>query len=73
LDLSRPGYQAVRSQAASNDTSFKEYSSTGPINQSSLDEFKSLYEEQATRVKVADAFSGDPLSPEALGLSAPRE
>jgi len=70
LDLSRPGYVSVRSQAISNDGDFKNYSSTGSINQLTITEFKTLYVSQAQRTKSVDAFGGDPLSPGALGLTA---
>ena len=70
LDLSRPGYVSVRSQAITNDGDFKNYTSTGPINQSTIDEFKTLYASQAQKTKAVDAFGGDPLSPDALGISA---
>lgn len=69
LDLSRPGYVSVRSQAISDDGDFKNYSSTGTIDQSSITEFKTLYASQAQKTKAVDAFGGDPLSPDALGIS----
>lgn len=71
LDLSRPGYKEVRAQAITNDSDFKNYSSTGPINQETINEFKSLFEQQAKKTKAVDAFGSDPLSPDALGISAP--
>jgi len=70
LDLSRPGYRSVSSQAINNDSEFKNYSSTGPINNDSIAEFKALYEKQAASAKAVDAFSGDPLSPDTLEISA---
>ena len=70
LDLSRPGYVSVRSQAISDDGDFKNYSSTGTIDQSSITEFKTLYSTQAQKTKSVEAFGGDPLSPTALGLIA---
>jgi len=73
LDLSRPGYVSVRSQAKTDSTDFQNYSSTGKIEKSDINEFKTLYDKQAQRVKVVDAFGGDPLSPEALNISAPTE
>ena len=69
LDLSRPGYQSVRSQAVTNDSDFKNYSSSGSINQTTISEFMDLYAGQATKAKAVDAFGGDPLSPDALGLT----
>lgn len=69
LDLSRPGYRGVSSQVNRDDSSFKNYSSIGPVNQESINEFKNLFNTQATSIQSADAFSGDPLSPEALGIN----
>jgi len=69
LDLSRPGYISVRSQAMIDNSDFGDYSSTGSINQSAITEFKSLYKKQAQKTKAVDAFGGDPLSAKALGLN----
>jgi len=68
LDLSRPGYVDVRSQVVVNEGDFQSYSSTGAINKDSINDFKSLYDKQAQKVKAADAFGGDPLSSDALGI-----
>jgi len=73
LDLSRPGYKEVRAQAITNDSDFKNYSSTGPINQDTISEFKTLFAQQAEKTKSVDAFGGDPLNPDALGISVPSE
>ena len=70
LDLSRPGYKDVRSQVAINEGDFQNYSSEGPIDKDIINDFKILYEKQAKKVKSVDAFGGDPLSPESLGMSA---
>lgn len=69
LDLSRPGYSAVTSQAVKNDNDFGNYPNSGDINKESLDEFRTLYDKQATKAKAVDAFKGDPLDPAALELS----
>lgn len=66
LDLSRPGYVSVRSQATNSDSSFQAYSSTGSISQKIIDEFQEIFSERATKAKAVDAFSSDPLSPESL-------
>ena len=68
LDLSRPGYQDVRSQATTTDSDLQNYSSVGSINQTTINEFKSIYAGQAQKVNAVDAFGGDPLSPDALDL-----
>lgn len=69
LDLSRPGYKSVRSQATTNQDDFQYYPSSGTINKGVTSEFKSLYDKQAKKVEVVDAFGGDPLSPDTLGIS----
>jgi len=71
LDLSRPGYVSIRSQATANDDDFQVYSSTGAIGKDVIAEFKALYDSQAQKIKIVDAFGGDPLSPDALGINAP--
>lgn len=69
LDLSRPGYQAVSDQV-SRDDSIDEYSASGDVTLSTIDEFLTLYDEQATKAKAVDAFNGDPLNPELLEFSS---
>lgn len=68
LDLSRPGYKSVRSQAIASDGGLQTYSAVGTISQSSITEFKSLFTKQVDKVKTVDAFGGDPLSPDSLGI-----
>lgn len=68
LDLSRPGYKDVRAQVINNDN-FQNYSSSGPINQTTISEFSVLYAEQSKKTESVDAFGGDPLSPDALGIN----
>lgn len=70
LDLSRPGYVSVRSQAGSTSSSYKDYPSSGVINQSVIDEFEAIFKAQSSKITSANVFSGDPLSPEALGIGA---
>lgn len=71
LDLSRPGYVSVRAQSITNDNDFQSFSSTGSIDKKSINEFKKLYDKQAEKVKTFDAFGGDPLSTDSLGISVP--
>ena len=73
LDLSRPGYVSVRSQAVTNDADFQNYSTTGEINQSTISEFQLLFIKQASKAKSIDAFGGDPLSPDSLGIGTVTE
>ena len=70
LDLSRPGYKSVRSQAGKDDGDFQTFSSSGLISKEIISSFKATYDKQAKKIKAVDAFVGDPLSPDALGISA---
>lgn len=69
LDLSRPGYQAVRKQA-SETVDITSYPSTGPLDKDALDAFRNLYNEQVKKVTSVDSFGGDVMSDTALGLDA---
>ncbi len=71
LDLSRPGYRSVSSKAINTDSDFQNYASSGQIDKASLDAFDALYKKQAIQAKAVDAFSGDPLNPDVLQISAP--
>jgi hypothetical protein len=68
LDLSRPGYQDVRSQSTYGSNHIPTYPSVGALNQNAIDEFKALFDEQTMEIQSVDAFGGDPLDPRALGL-----
>lgn len=65
LDLSRPGYQAVSDKVEKTDA-IDDYSASGPINKTTVEEFTKLYDAQAAKAKAVDAFNGDPLNPEVL-------
>lgn len=71
LDLSRPGYQAVSSQAISSDNDLQTYPNSGPINEKSTSDFRILYEKQAQKATAVDAYAGDPLNPVSLEISEP--
>ncbi len=68
LDLSRPGYSSVAKQVTDDENTFTVYSSTGPVNSQSINQFQQLYSQQAKNAEGVDAFGGDPLSNGALGL-----
>lgn len=70
LDLSRPGYQSVSDQV-DRDDNIDEYSAFGPVNKATVEEFITLYDEQAKKAKAVDAFNGDPLNPEVLEFGNP--
>lgn len=71
LDLSRPGYVDIRDKTIDSSSEFKNYSTTGSIDQSAIDEFKDLYDEQADKIKLAAAFKSDPLNPDSFGINLP--
>lgn len=68
LDLSRPGFEGVSEIIDQNAGSYQEFPSSGQIDQESLGEFDRLYQEQLSVMNSAQAFEGDPLSPESLGI-----
>lgn len=65
LDLSRPGYRSVSSQIESTDD-IDGFSSSGPVNKDTIQNFITSYDKQAAKAKAVDAFNGDPLNPEVL-------
>ena len=67
LDLSRPGYQDVRSQVI-RDRDVSSFSPTGPLNSAVLDEFNRKYDDALDQVNGINAFRPDALSDDALSL-----
>lgn len=67
LDLSRPGYQAVRDQAK-RDTTSKSFPASGTLDKESLDLFSELYGEQASKVTSSESFDASALSEDSLQL-----
>lgn len=70
LDLSRPGYQSVREQAAKNET-FTGFASSGVLDKASLEEFERLYSERTKQVVGVESFGGNGMSDESLSIDAP--
>lgn len=70
LDLSRPGYIDIRDKTIDSSSEFKNYATSGTLDQASINEFKTLYDEQADKIKLAAAFKGDPLNPDSLGINS---
>lgn len=68
LDLSRPEYKSVRSQIEPAAKSSGGFDAQGEITAEALEEFLVLYKEEAGRAIEADAFAGDVLSDNQLGL-----
>lgn len=70
LDLSRPGYQSVSDKVDRNDP-VSDYSAFGPVNKDTVNDFTTIYDQQAKKAKAVDAFNGDPLNPDVLEFSDP--
>jgi hypothetical protein len=68
LDLSRPGYSDIRDQVDKSD-GFQDYPSIGPVSASVVTDFKLLFSEKVKKIESVDTFGGDPLSPNALGVT----
>lgn len=68
LDLSRPGYKSVQDKVKREPIS-DSYPATGPMSLSEIEKFKKLYSAEVDRANKNDAFSGDPLNPEGLGIN----
>lgn len=66
LDLSRPGLEVVSDQVVNESQNIGDYSATGPVNTTTIEEFKKLFDEQAESASAIDAFAGDPLNPQIL-------
>lgn len=66
LDLSRPGYKEVRSEVVIEDSNLSTFSATGLIDQTVIDNFRTLYAQQVQKAKAIDAFGSDPLDPNVL-------
>lgn len=68
VDLSRPGYSGVRDQAKEDNQDTKSFSSSGPIDKTSLEEFEKLYAEASKNATSVKAFDSNVLSDEALHI-----
>lgn len=73
LDLSRPGYRSISKDIISDDNSFVVFPSSGAVTGSTIDDFEKLFNNKAKDVNTIDAYGGDPLSSDALQISAPIE
>lgn len=71
LDLSRPGFIKISSQVNDQTKDSQAFSSSGDISSGVIDDFTKLFNAQSTNATQIDAFSSDPLNPDALQISAP--
>ena len=73
LDLSRRSYDSVRDKAKQ-ENDFTEFSSSGSINEDTLNEFRNIYDKQLKEATAVQSFGGDVMSDDALGIGgAPTE
>lgn len=69
LDLSRPGYQAVRKHAQKTD-SFEGFNSSKPLSSDTIKEFEQLFDKKMQEVDpYKDSFDATPISNEDLEIS----
>lgn len=68
LDLSRPEYQSVRSEIESEPKDKKAFDVQGSVDAQVLEDFLAEYKQESRKATETDAFSGDVLSNEQLGL-----
>ncbi len=67
LDLSRPGYKKLQAKVDTDPIS-QSFLANGPMSLKEIEKFKALYNSAVDKAIKADAFSGDPLNPESLGI-----
>lgn len=68
LDLSRPGYEEVRTKAQKDDTETVSYSASGTLDSAALKEFDEKYSSLLQKARQQDTFSSDLLSAKALQI-----
>lgn len=73
LDLSRPGYQSVRKEAAGVGGEAGIFPASGALTPAALSEFRTLYDKRLSEMQAVEAFGGDVMSDSTLRLDAPLE
>lgn len=66
LDLSGPRYKGVQDQVSKDN--LKDFPPTGPIDQKTIDEFRKIYDLQASKVTQVDSFGNNALDDQAIGF-----
>lgn len=69
LDLSRPGYEEVRTEVKDDNEITKPYSPTGSIDSDSVKDFQSRYEAIKSRLDATNNYSGSVVDDINLGLN----
>lgn len=70
LDLSRPGYESVRSQIRQDDGYNDDFSSIGEINKDVIKDFLKMYDSEAKSLGQYDGFNRNTLGDSRIGLTA---
>lgn len=69
LDLSRPGYEKVRSEVKDEDSKTEPFSSTGPIDSQSVKDFRARYEALKKKLDKTGNYDESAISDDNLGLN----
>ena len=67
LDLSRPGYRAVRKEAARGESSVS-YPANGTLDEKALADFRQLYNDRLQRVTSTRSFEASAISDDSLQM-----
>lgn len=70
LDLSRPGYESARKNIINPDDTV-EFSSSGPVNTQSLDQYQKLFDAQRKEMNSISAYKDKGLDDDSLTLRPP--
>jgi len=70
LDASRPGFKSIQKEVDQSDT-FEAFSTDGPVDASTIDQFQQLYAKQVKSVSNSNVFDNSALSDQALGIDDP--
>lgn len=73
LDLSRPGYQSVRNEAAGVGQETGAFPASGALTPAALSEFRKLYDKRLDEMQAVEAFGGDVMGDRTLRLDSPGE
>lgn len=69
LDLSRPGYKSAEVKKEDATPAFEGFSASGSVDKKTLEEFEKMYRERTKNATSVDAFSGEVLDAQALGIA----
>lgn len=70
LDASRPGFKSIQKEVNQSDN-FEAFSTDGPVDGGTIDQFQQLYTKQVRSVGDSSVFDNSALSDQALGIDDP--